>query len=120
MAARGVELRLIHAKEPGPRFREEFDRYPLLFDSLELMLCPRNHTKSVVVDGHTAWFGSANLTGAGMGAKSEKRRNFEIGLLTDEPDLVEPVIEQFDDLWRGKFCRDCGRKEYCAQYQEMD
>lgn len=23
---RGVEIRLIHAKEPGPAFREDFDR----------------------------------------------------------------------------------------------
>ncbi len=27
---RGVEIRLIHAKEPGPAFREDFDRYPIL------------------------------------------------------------------------------------------
>ncbi len=119
LASRGVEIRLIHAKEPGPRFREEFDNYPNLFDSLEMMLCPRNHTKSVVVDGRVAWFGSANLTGAGMGAKSETKRNFEISLLTDEPDLVEPVLTQFDDLWRGEHCSPCKRKEYCAQFQEM-
>ena len=24
----GVEIRLIHAKEPGPAFRKDFDRYP--------------------------------------------------------------------------------------------
>lgn len=27
---RGVEVRLIHAKEPGPNFREDFDKYPVL------------------------------------------------------------------------------------------
>ena len=27
---RGVEVRHIHAKEPGPAFREDFDRYPIL------------------------------------------------------------------------------------------
>ena len=26
----GVEVRLIHAKEPRPAFREDFDRYPIL------------------------------------------------------------------------------------------
>lgn len=26
---RGAEIRLIHAKEPGPAFREDFDRYPI-------------------------------------------------------------------------------------------
>ena len=31
---RGVEVRLIHAKEPGPNFREDFDKYPVLYDTL--------------------------------------------------------------------------------------
>ena len=29
----GVEIRLIHAKEPGPRFRKDFDRFPNLIGS---------------------------------------------------------------------------------------
>ena len=32
---RGVEVRLIHTKEPGQNFREDFDKYPVLFDRLE-------------------------------------------------------------------------------------
>jgi len=40
---RGVEVRLIHAKEPGPNFREDFDKYPILYDRLERVLCPRVH-----------------------------------------------------------------------------
>ena len=62
----------------------------------------------------TAWFGSANLTGAGMGAKSDKKRNFENGVLSDDPALVEPLVEQFDSVWRGAFCRDCGRRDFCG------
>ena len=38
---KGVEVRLIHAKEPGPAFREDFDKYPVLYDRLERVLCPR-------------------------------------------------------------------------------
>ena len=30
----GVEIRLIHAKEPGQAFREDFDRYPILSKGL--------------------------------------------------------------------------------------
>ena len=66
------------------------------------------------VDGVKAYFGSANLTGAGMGAKSEKKRNFENGVLTDDPALVEPLVEQFDSVWRGDFCRNCGRRDFCG------
>ena len=61
---RGVEIWLIHAKEPGPAFREDFDRYPILKTGLERMLCPRVHFKMLIFDFETAYIGSANLTGA--------------------------------------------------------
>ena len=113
LIGKGVEVRLIHAKEPGPNFREDFDRYPRLARGLERVLCPRVHFKCVIIDGALAYFGSANLTGAGMGSKSERKRNFENGVWTDDPSLITPLEEQFDAVWRGGFCRDCGRKEYC-------
>lgn len=114
LIGRGVEVRLIHAKEPGPNFREDFDRYPELAESLERALCPRVHFKCVIIDGSFAWFGSANLTGAGMGAKSERKRNFENGIVTDDPALVNPLEEEFDSIWRGDYCKECGRKDFCA------
>ena len=52
---RGVELRLIHAKEPGPNFRQDFDRYPGLWTGLERVLCPRVHFKCVISDGRIAY-----------------------------------------------------------------
>ena len=64
-----VEVRLIHAKEPGPNFREDFDRYPVLATGLERVLCPRVHFKMLVFDCQTVYIGSANLTGAGIGMK---------------------------------------------------
>ena len=48
---KGVEVRLIHAKEPGPNFREDFDKSPVLYDRLERVLCPRVHFKMLVFDG---------------------------------------------------------------------
>ena len=111
---RGVELRLIHAKEPGPAFRQDFDRFPGLWKGVERVLCPRVHFKCIIADGLRAYFGSANLTGAGMGAKGENRRNFENGVLTDDPAFVEPLAEQFDAVWRGAYCGKCGRRQYCT------
>jgi phosphatidylserine/phosphatidylglycerophosphate/cardiolipin synthase-like enzyme len=116
LAHRAVEIRLLHAKEPGPIFRRDFDRYPNLSKGLERMLCPRVHLKCVVVDGTCAYLGSANLTGAGMGAKSARRRNFESGIVTDDPALVSRVMDQFDAIWRGSHCRDCDRKEFCDEH----
>ena len=96
---KGVEVRLIHAKEPGPNFREDFDKYPVLYDRLERVLCPRVHFKMIVFDGKQAYIGSANLTGAGIGMKTDNKRNFEAGILTDDPEIVEKAMNQFDEVW---------------------
>jgi phosphatidylserine/phosphatidylglycerophosphate/cardiolipin synthase-like enzyme len=115
----GVSVRLIHAKEPGPAFREDFDRYPALAQGLEQILCPRVHFKCVIVDGAFAYTGSANLTGAGMGAKSVRRRNFESGIVTTDPAMVSPIMEQFDNVWMGKYCAECERKDYCTDFNDL-
>lgn len=110
---RGVEVRLIHAKEPGSNFREDFDKYPVLYDRLERVLCPRVHLKMLVFDSKEVYVGSANLTGAGIGMKGEDKRNFEAGILTDDPEIVEQAMNQFDEVWMGKFCKTCKRREFC-------
>ena len=110
---KGVEVRLIHAKEPGPAFREDFDKYPVLYDRLERVLCPRVHFKMLVFDFKEVYIGSANLTGAGIGMKGEDKRNCEAGILTDEPTIVEQAMNQFDDVWIGKFCKKCKRRDFC-------
>ena len=116
---RQVEIRLLHAKEPGPAFRRDFDKYPNLIAGMERILCPRVHLKAVVIDGTFAYTGSANLTGAGMGAKSEHKRNFESGIITDGEAIVGKVIEQFDNIWRGTHCPPCKRKKFCADYKDI-
>lgn len=110
---KGTEVRLIHAKEPGPNFRKDFDRYPILVKRLERVMCPRVHFKIIVIDQKICYVGSANLTGAGMGMKSLYRRNFEAGIITDVSDIVNAAIEEFDKVWRGSECKKCQRKTYC-------
>jgi phosphatidylserine/phosphatidylglycerophosphate/cardiolipin synthase-like enzyme len=110
---RGVAVRLIHAKEPGPYFREDFDKYPVLYDRLERVLCPRVHFKMIVFDCTEVYIGSANLTGAGIGMKAESTRNFEAGILTDDPVIVEQAMNQFDEVWIGKHCKKCKRRDFC-------
>jgi len=114
-----VAIRLLHAKEPGPRFREDFDKYENLIDGLERMLCPRVHFKSIIVDGKFAFTGSANLTGAGIGAKGDNKRNFESGITTTNEELINKIMDQFDKVWMGSYCKECGRKDYCAEYDDI-
>ncbi len=119
LTRRSVEIRLLHAKEPGPAFRRDFDKYKNLITGMERILCPRVHFKSVVVDGEFAYSGSANLTGAGMGAKGKGKRNFEAGFITTEPGLIGKIMEQFDEVWRGGNCKACRRKAFCADYKDL-
>lgn len=109
----GVEVRLLHAKEPCTAFREDFDKFPTLWKQLDRRLCPRVHMKLIAIDSEIVYIGSANMTGAGLGMKSATRRNFEAGILTDEPGFVDSVMTHFDSVWEGTHCKKCGRKDFC-------
>lgn len=111
--SQGVSVRLLHAKEPGENFRNDFDKYPLLWSGLERSLCPRIHFKLLIFDLQSVYIGSANLTGAALGMKSERNRNFEAGIFSDDQKIVEHAITQFDEVWIGKYCKGCGRKDVC-------
>ena len=105
LVKKGVEVRLIHAKEPGTAFREDFDKYPALWGGMECRLCPRVHMKIIVMDSNLVYVGSANLTGADMGMKSSANRNFEAGFLTDEPGFIDAAMSHFDSVWEGTHCK---------------
>jgi hypothetical protein len=109
-----VAIRLLHAKEPGANFRKSFDKYPMLWDNMERQLCPRIHFKHIIIDGKFAYTGSANLTGAGLGIKSATTRNFESGFITTDPEIIKSIMKQFDEVWMGKHCKSCKRKEFCS------
>jgi phosphatidylserine/phosphatidylglycerophosphate/cardiolipin synthase-like enzyme len=117
LVERGVAVRLLHAKEPGPRFRADYDRFPALLESdlFERALCPRLHSKIILIDAQLAYIGSANLTGAGMGAKGEHRRNFEAGVLTDDPAMIQSLLDDLDGLWLGQPCARCQRRAFCPE-----
>ena len=108
------EVRLIHAKEPGQNFRDDFDKYPLLWSRMERVLCPRVHFKLLIFDLKQAYIGSANLTGAALGMKGKDNRNFEAGIFTSVEELVKEAVDQFDCLWMGIPCKTCKRKKFCS------
>ncbi len=115
LVRRKVIIRLLYAKKPGVNFIRDFQKYSNLKYGIEQILCPRIHCKIIIFDMETAYIGSANLTGAGIGMKGKYTRNFETGILTSESVLVNSAIEQVDDIWRGVHCPKCKRKQYCPQ-----
>ena len=111
LAERGVEIRIMHAGTPSSAALVELRRE--LPAGLVIRRCPRLHAKAVIVDARAMYLGSANLTGAGLGAKGDGKRNFEMGVWTTESRLIEGVSEQFNMLWEGRRCVKCKRKDVC-------
>ncbi len=114
LAERGVELRILHASLPSRPFRDELEKHPRLWKGgLELRMCPRVHMKTVIVDGAKLYLGSANWTGAGLGAKGEHRRNFELGIMTDDEAFIDETQGLYEHVWRGKACSSCKLRAEC-------
>jgi phosphatidylserine/phosphatidylglycerophosphate/cardiolipin synthase-like enzyme len=114
LSATGVELRLLHAELPSRPFRDALEKHPRLFrGGLQLRMCPRIHLKCVVVDGRFLYVGSANWTGAGLGAKSERNRNFELGFVTEDEQTLDEIQSLYEHLWNGGDCAGCGRRALC-------
>jgi phosphatidylserine/phosphatidylglycerophosphate/cardiolipin synthase-like enzyme len=114
LAARGVELRMLHAELPSRPFREELARHPrLVAGGLALRRCPRVHVKAVIVDGALLYLGSANWTGAGLGAKGSGRRNFEVGIVTDDGPVLDQIQALYERIWSGGECASCRLREEC-------
>jgi len=113
LGRRGIEIRLLHSGVPsGPFLGRLKQGVP---QGLVMRRCTRVHIKALVADGKWMYLGSANLTGAGLGAKSARRRNFEGGIWTDEVSLIDPVLDMLETIWSAGQCSQCGRKDYCPE-----
>ncbi len=116
MVGRGVNFRIIHSEIPSAPFRERYEQLDVdggLSAGVEFLHCIRVHAKIFIVDAKVALIGSANLTGAGIGAKAQTRRNFELGILLEDETETLPMMHYFDHIWMGGPCPKCGRRELC-------
>ncbi|HSU37903.1 MAG TPA: phospholipase D-like domain-containing protein [Polyangiaceae bacterium] len=116
LGRQGVELRILHGALPSRRFRASLARAKeLKAPRFELRHCPRVHLKMVAVDGAYLYLGSANFTGAGLGAKDDGRRNFELGVSTDDDVLLDATQQRFDRIFSGKECGACKLRSLCPK-----
>jgi phosphatidylserine/phosphatidylglycerophosphate/cardiolipin synthase-like enzyme len=114
LSARGVELRVLHASLPSRPFRDELERHERLFrGGLTLRACARVHLKLVIVDAEFVYMGSANWTGAGLGAKGSGRRNFELGVASRDDRMIDEAQALFEHVWSGAGCAGCKLREAC-------
>ncbi len=114
LVARGVEIRFLHAERPSRPFRAELAKHPELRD-LQLRVCPRVHMKAVIVDGALLYLGSANWTGAGLGVRGSGRRNFELGIVTDDALVLDQIQALYERVWSGGECASCKLRDVCPK-----
>jgi phosphatidylserine/phosphatidylglycerophosphate/cardiolipin synthase-like enzyme len=116
LVQRGVEVRILHGALPSRPFRASLARRRgLKTAKFQLRHCPRVHLKLIVVDGQYLYIGSANFTGAGLGARGEGRRNFELGITTDDDVLLDAAQLRFDRIWQGRECGSCKLRSACPK-----
>lgn len=115
LVRRGVEIRVLHGGLPSRPFRASLRRSGLTLPRFEMRRCPRVHMKLIVVDGSYLYLGSANFTGAGLGAKGDGRRNFELGVTTDDEYLLDAAQARFDRIWSGRECGSCKMRSECPK-----
>ena len=114
-AKQGVSVQIIYS-DPSKNVDEELKCYFRKLNSYPFSTrnCVRNHAKAVVIDDNMAYIGSANVTKAGLG--QYKPRNFEMGILTENPALITSVKSLFSKIWDGDYCEGCYRAKHCPEY----
>lgn len=119
MAKQGIEQRFILApREETKTYQNSKTVYQKLIgtENIQFKFCYDMHMKVIIVDGTWAYFGSANLTGAGMGSRTKKgRNNFEIGTITVDREAISVIEKLLWLIWSGDQCQGCYQKQkgYC-------
>lgn len=114
LCARGVEVRMLHAGPPSRALTARL-RGSSKSREVELRRCIRVHLKMIAVDGSKLYLGSANFTGAGLGAKADGRRNFEAGIWTSDDVMLDRMQAGFDGIWSGAECKSCKLRGECPK-----
>ncbi|MHA1266659.1 MAG: phospholipase D-like domain-containing protein [Candidatus Helarchaeota archaeon] len=95
------------------QFLQELTNNGTIGEDILIRYCRRMHFKVIIVDLNYAYIGTANLSGAGVGLKSVRRRNFELGFVTEDEELIADVALTFLDIFNGRYCS----KEKCYFYK---
>lgn len=113
LARRGISIKFILSpKEKEKKFYQKLKDV----ENIEFRFCYNLHMKVILVDSTWLYFGSANITGAGLGSRTrDGRNNFEIGTITLDEQVITQTEKLLNKIWFGEHCKNCYQKKkgYC-------
>jgi len=113
LAKHGIKIKFILApKEKEKKFYQKLKDV----ENIEFAFCYNMHMKIILIDSTWFYFGSANLTGAGLGSRTRKgRNNFETNVITIDESVISQTEALLEEIWGGKHCINCYQKQkgYC-------
>lgn len=116
-AEQGISVQVI-CSDPTKNVKDMYeDLYKKMnTDNFRIFFCIRNHAKVVIIDDKIAYFGSANVTPAGLGQGVLSPGNFEVGIMTDYTEIISSLNALFSMIMNEDYCLGCHRAESCTEY----
>ena len=121
LVERGVHVQVVcmkpfgfylYAKENCPQLLE----HPLF----ELRCNEHNHMKVFIFDDECVYVGSANITDAAIGKRTNGKRNHEAGMLLQGAKLIQSPLQHFDKVWDDPGILKSSWKRFAAKAKELD
>ncbi len=114
LARRGVKVLIILAPfMQRSQFIHTIRNNRLDSGNILIRFCRRMHFKTIISDLQYAYIGTANLSGAGVGMKSIRKRNFELGFVTYNTNVIADIATTFMEIFNGEYC-----SEKCCHFFE--
>ena len=120
LVERGVHVQVVCMK-PFGFYNYTKEKCPQLLENplFELRYNGHNHMKTFVFDDEYAYIGSANITGAAIGKRAKRKRNYEAGLLMWGTMMQEP-LRHFEKAWDDPDILKHTWKRFATKAKELD
>ena len=121
LVERGINVQIVcmkpfgfylYAKENCPQLLEN----PLF----ELRCNEHNHMKVFIFDDECVYVGSANITDAAIGKRTNGNRNHEAGMLLWGSNLIQYPLQHFDKVWNAPDILKSSWKRFATKAKELD
>lgn len=97
---RGVRIQIV-CMQPFSFYKWVQENLPEFLEEkgLEIRQNDHVHMKVFIFDDDSAYIGSANLTGAAIGKRSSRQRNYEAGVLVQNNEVFDSALGHFNKVW---------------------